>query len=729
LEKFLAEHKITSIKRKNIFAIGDKVGTKTVAEKKRDVLEKIKIKHGERVTFFDDAVDNIELAKGIGIKTRHIQESILDEPQKEMDQKVWEGVPPRLRQEIFVQIANGLLFLGEDAPITKLVVAGSLTGLRWTEDSDLDVTVILDVSEEELEDLKSKLPEVNGEFAAGTKHPINYFLMNQDPGLARFDAAYEPLNKEWLKPPKTEGISVADVYDKFKGLFKKIDLEKEEAKRSIVDIKLLERALENSSDPRAVAEKIVQRIQDLDKSVDDLAQTFKKVHKDRNQAFSDYEKVGGGSESPNLQPENVKYKMLERYHYLDFLKQLYKLTKKDGVETPEGFEKVADLLSKNEECLSEEFINKKEMYVTLDYKLPIGSKLKPTIAARKKVKLDPITNQLEKITEDLRREKYSDRPSRLNCIYLAPNMRVAKMWKQTLNRKYVYKVSVSGTQFITDGGDFTQAGMVFQQVIYLKKNLGKSSAFGGKITLKDVKDEEESVYRALNDYWKGEVAGNEVELPEVLVDGEAIILGMVDQSKINKSSTAWIQGAGDDLEEEKISTKPTMSQKIKILYSDKLDYQIEIPKNEERIKIERELSKPKKKILVDFIRYVEKEEDIETLINIILQDGRGELKTTGAYDRDNQTLRVNIKNRALVDVLRTIAHELIHHRQQETGAIDKHPHQDIGGKIEDEANSKAGVYIKKFAKETGTDIYSDEVNILEQINFIISRSLENLNGN
>lgn len=506
LEKFLAANKITQINRENIFAIGDKGGVKTVAEKKRDVLEQIKAKHSGQVTFFDDAVDNIELAREIGVNAKQIKESILDEPQKEMDQKIWEGVPPRLKQEVFVQIANGLLFLGEDAPITKLIVAGSLTGLRWTEDSDLDVTVILDVSEEELEELKSKLPEVNGEFAAGTKHPINYFLMNKDPGLDRFDSAYEPLSKEWLKPPKTEGISVADVYDKFKSLFKKIDVEKEEAKRSIVDIKLLEKALENSADPRMVAEKIVQRIQDLDKSVGDLAQTFKKVHKDRDKAFADYEKAGGGPESPNLQPENIKYKMLERYHYLDFLKQLYKLMKKDGVETPEGFEKVADLLSKNEEIVTTKF------------------------------------------NED------------------------------------------------------------------------------------------------------------------------------------------------------------------------------------ERIQIERKLSEEKRKILIDFIKFVEKEEKIESPIKIILQDGRGELRTTGVYNNKEKTLRVNIKNRALVDVLRTIAHELVHHRQNESGKLTKHPHQDIGGPIEDEANSKAGIYIKKFAKDTGTDIYADEVNILEEVEMIIEQTLERLNA-
>ena len=59
---------------------------------------------------------------------------------------------------------------------------------------------------------------------------------------------------------------------------------------------------------------------------------------------------------------------------------------------------------------------------------------------------------------------------------------------------------------------------------------------------------------------------------------------------------------------------------------------------------------------------------------------------------------MNSRNRATIDVMRSIAHELTHHKQYEQGRLKVKP-PDIGGEIEDEANAKAGQYIKIFAKK------------------------------
>ena len=59
----------------------------------------------------------------------------------------------------------------------------------------------------------------------------------------------------------------------------------------------------------------------------------------------------------------------------------------------------------------------------------------------------------------------------------------------------------------------------------------------------------------------------------------------------------------------------------------------------------------------------------------------------------SQEIKVYGKNRALVDVLRSIAHELVHHKQYENDEL-KGDIPDIGGPIEDEANAFAGRFIK-----------------------------------
>ena len=82
------------------------------------------------------------------------------------------------------------------------------------------------------------------------------------------------------------------------------------------------------------------------------------------------------------------------------------------------------------------------------------------------------------------------------------------------------------------------------------------------------------------------------------------------------------------------------------------------------------------------------------------------IKTT-AYYRDNvKELVVYGKNRMLGDVFRSIAHELTHKKQYEDNKV-KHPVQDVGGDIEDEANAKAGAIIKRFIKydEDGSKVF------------------------
>lgn len=115
----------------------------------------------------------------------------------------------------------------------------------------------------------------------------------------------------------------------------------------------------------------------------------------------------------------------------------------------------------------------------------------------------------------------------------------------------------------------------------------------------------------------------------------------------------------------------------------------------------------KKNKLNTFVKFVKNELELESCPTIVVQNHRKGLKTTANYDynKPNKIIKVCSKNRALVDVMRSIAHELVHHKQFEQGRLKERP-PDIGGEIEDEANAKAGQFIKMFAKEDPT-IYDE----------------------
>ena len=120
------------------------------------------------------------------------------------------------------------------------------------------------------------------------------------------------------------------------------------------------------------------------------------------------------------------------------------------------------------------------------------------------------------------------------------------------------------------------------------------------------------------------------------------------------------------------------------------------------------LNDDSKKKLNDFVKFIKNELKIKDVPTISIQNHRDGLKTTANYDytKENKIVKVCSKNRALVDVMRSLAHELVHHKQWEDGRLNGPKPPDIGGEIEDEANAKAGQFIKMYSKIDET-IYDD----------------------
>jgi hypothetical protein len=117
-----------------------------------------------------------------------------------------------------------------------------------------------------------------------------------------------------------------------------------------------------------------------------------------------------------------------------------------------------------------------------------------------------------------------------------------------------------------------------------------------------------------------------------------------------------------------------------------------------------------KKMVEDFVEFIKRELSIKEDIDIILQNDKSGIKTTAVYNYgggEKSTIKVYCKDRQLVDILRSIAHEMTHHMQFENGQLEEKP-ANVGGPIEDEANAKAGELIKKFA-QMGNDIYPEGV--------------------
>ncbi len=116
---------------------------------------------------------------------------------------------------------------------------------------------------------------------------------------------------------------------------------------------------------------------------------------------------------------------------------------------------------------------------------------------------------------------------------------------------------------------------------------------------------------------------------------------------------------------------------------------------------ERILTKTEKdaKIMADFVNFAKNELDINDDIKVTLAYERTPDITTTAYYNLDGFVKVYVKDRAIIDVCRSIAHELVHHKQNLEGRLkDSIKDGSDGSEIENEANSVAGIIIRKWGK-------------------------------
>jgi predicted nucleotidyltransferase len=122
-----------------------------------------------------------------------------------------------------------------------------------------------------------------------------------------------------------------------------------------------------------------------------------------------------------------------------------------------------------------------------------------------------------------------------------------------------------------------------------------------------------------------------------------------------------------------------------------------------------DLTPEKLEVIKDFILFTKQKLGIKGRVFVSLRGGRDEyIRTTAAYGPDEDKNYIRCNGRALVDILRSIGHEMVHNKQREVGIIKPGVEvQNIGGKIEGAANEIAGILIKDFTHNHGYDYVYD----------------------
>jgi hypothetical protein len=97
-------------------------------------------------------------------------------------------------------------------------------------------------------------------------------------------------------------------------------------------------------------------------------------------------------------------------------------------------------------------------------------------------------------------------------------------------------------------------------------------------------------------------------------------------------------------------------------------------------------------------------------IHLVKEIPNAEQPTFGRFVSDKNVIYVVVDKRNLVDVLRTLAHEMVHYQQCEEHRLDDNSGR-TGSPIEDEANAEGGVIMRLFNKAHSNYMLADPINL------------------
>jgi len=270
------------------------------------------------------------------------KESIIDIPRRTYAPSVFDDEDtdnPKIKDSVLRLITEQFKEFESEYPILKYSLIGSILTKRYRNDADLDINVLFEVPEEKQEEerlrlskkyLSAKNPDnIQGKLIPGTKHPINYYFITDektyDEQNKKADAVFDIKGQSFVKRPEDFEFNPSLYMKDFQRQVDKIDILKGELKRDIIDYDELSEL--KPGEIKDLEKRTSNKLGEIEKSIQDLTDIGDKVDAERRAAF-DKDMTPDEIKTYSIKnrlPKNVVYKMLEKYHYLKFLKKCKKI--------------------------------------------------------------------------------------------------------------------------------------------------------------------------------------------------------------------------------------------------------------------------------------------------------------------------------------------------------------------------------------------------------------------
>jgi len=269
-------------------------------------------------------------------------ESIIDIPRRTYAPLVFDDADtknPKIKKSVIDLIEKQIEEFEKEYPVIKIALIGSILTHRYRNDADLDINILFDVPEEKREEERTRLSKkylsasnpdnIQGKLIPGSQHPINYYFITDektyDDQNLKADAVFDIRGQKFVKRPEDFTFDINLYLKDFQKKVDEIDMVKGELKRDIVDYDELKEL--KPGEIKDLEKRIKSKLDEIEKNLQDLIDIGDTVDAERRAAFDkdmtpDEIKQFG---IKNRLPKNVVYKLLEKYHYLTFLKKCKKI--------------------------------------------------------------------------------------------------------------------------------------------------------------------------------------------------------------------------------------------------------------------------------------------------------------------------------------------------------------------------------------------------------------------
>lgn len=282
--------------------------------------------------------------------------SVLSPPTPTLDSSMWDistdrpCLKPALKREILERLFDGLKRNGFESPkswITDVFLVGSSTTNQFDETSDIDVGFTVDKAsfkrkEPRYRDLSDKsidlvikraiIDQINDKLLFDTSHSVNYYY-NKPEDKSAFDSLYDIVTDLWERGPTTVPLDFnpeeefPDVWDDARRLAEGFDIGIGNLRRDSIDTENIFKRIENSETPERYKCLLNKIIFNIEKEIHKLTKGHEDVWQKRKIAFSrDPDELRTlWNKSKNFSPENIRYKLLEKWRYIKLLHELEKI--------------------------------------------------------------------------------------------------------------------------------------------------------------------------------------------------------------------------------------------------------------------------------------------------------------------------------------------------------------------------------------------------------------------